>query len=598
MGGAVLKDGDFSESRLMDLVRLDPEIWFRHFAVIHDIEGREVRGPVPNKLQLRMFDAYRLCRQARKPCRMIILKPRRKGASTCAQSLIYHHLQANHGLRAKMMGDIDSTSDEIFGMFQLYARNDRFDWSGRGQVYAPNGDLTDDQILWNGSIYRKTTAGSKNAGRGGGIQAGNMTECAHWVRDPTLGFLPSAQAALTSDVGLLIADSTPNGPAGWFYETCMRAMARRGDLSSWQFIFAAWWEFEDSMMAFSCEEEREEFEAELREDEREELRRFGKNGEITLEHLKWRRAIIEEFCNGDVDRFRQEYPSDPTQCFLKSGRPRFNIEVLERMATLAEEIHPQRGTIELHEDSMKATFHPDPEGDVEIYEEPVYGLRYLVAADTMTGEDQIDDEERSEPDWHSIGVWRAEYFDEVLRIHYLPRLVALWTGQQDIDIATEVAAGLSLFFCPDGGCLVIPEVNNCGLAMVKDLDAMGIPLFDRRRRTKQGMSEKSVGWKTTPITRKTIIDKLARLIRDQAVDIPSSEVIDQLKTFVIDKRGIPSAMPGKHDDHVMQCAIALSNIDLATTREIPRKPRLSRRALMRNPYLESPDGFAKVRYLR
>ena len=110
-------------------------------------------------------------------------------------------------------------------------------WQSRGSNKAKNK-----------SQYGKETAGSKNAGRSGTIQVGNMTEVAFWPmqgeRDPALGYLQSLYDG--DHVSLVVADSTPNGPNGWFYRTWVQD-------NEWAKIFAAWFEFEDSVVPFKSE---------------------------------------------------------------------------------------------------------------------------------------------------------------------------------------------------------------------------------------------------------------------------------------------------------------------------------------------------------
>ena len=180
---------DAKGEKAADLVRMDPEVWFGTFAVIKDKRGKTIK-PKPNILQRRMFEHYRNCQIEQLPCKMIILKPRQKGASTCAQALTYHHMRKHVGLSGSLMGDIAGTSDKVFEIYRRYADNDIFPWDALGGNTTPNGNLADMITLSSGSVYGKETAGSKNAGRSGTIQVGNMTETAFWTTtgrgDPSL----------------------------------------------------------------------------------------------------------------------------------------------------------------------------------------------------------------------------------------------------------------------------------------------------------------------------------------------------------------------------------------------------------------------------
>ena len=104
-----------------------------------------------------------------------------EGGSTCAQALTYHHMRKHENLSGSLMGDIAGTSDKVFEIYRRYAENDEFPWDDTGTNLADNGNLADLIKLNTGSAYGKETAGSKNAGRSGTIQVGNMTETAFWT---------------------------------------------------------------------------------------------------------------------------------------------------------------------------------------------------------------------------------------------------------------------------------------------------------------------------------------------------------------------------------------------------------------------------------
>jgi hypothetical protein len=571
----------------------DPEIWWRRFGVIKTKNGELQRAPKPNAMQSKLFAYYRLRKAQGLPCLILCLKPRQKGASTWAQAVVYHHLRANPELKASIMGDVQKTSDTVFGLFERYATEDTFPWpDGLGSVAkGDKANLNDEITLTNGSLYIKETAGSRNAGRGGTIQVSNMTEVAHFQvgsgSDPTLGYLPSFAKTYSTSLG--IADSTPNGPRGWFYEQCISKS------TAWKFIFSAWFEFDDSIMPFTCDEERDEFMAKLRPDEIDELSRFGANGALTPEMLNWRRYTIDTECAGDVDKFRQEYPSDARECFLKSARPRFNISTLEAASRIAEAIFPTRGTMGLNQEARTASFVPDPTGATRIFEEPKFGCSYLVSVDCMTGEDQVQGGETADPDYHSIQVWRSEYFDQH-QVHHASRLVALYHTRVDIDLAAVEAFCMSLHY---GDCLIVPEINNCGLALVKKLQELGANIYKRSSvNVAENRIEQHYGWRTDAFTRKTIIDHLAAQWRDGKLEVWSTDVLEEMKSFVVNKNGKPEAMPGMHDDHVLSMAIGVFNLPQATKRDVPKRRGYSESQLRRNPMLTATDGFVDAQYVR
>tara|TARA_Y100000588_G_scaffold394801_1_gene517383 strand:- start:4274 stop:6025 length:1752 start_codon:yes stop_codon:yes gene_type:complete len=568
------------DEQLADLIRIDPEVWFGTFAMIKDKRGKNIK-PVPNVLQKKMFAHYRKCQIEQKPCKMIILKPRQKGASTCAQALTYHHMRKHENLNGSLMGDIAGTSDKVFEIYRRYAENDLFPWDETGVNLEDGGNLADLIKLASKSAYGKETAGSKNAGRSGTIQVGNMTEVAFWPlggeRDPALGYLQSLYDG--DNVSLVVADSTPNGPAGWFYRTWVQD-------NEWAKIFAAWFEFEDSVIPFKSEDELREFKDTMSDDEKSEMERFN----VNYEQLHWRRRVLQDKCNGDVSKFRQEYPSDPEECFLMSSRPRFHIECLNDMAKHAKSQDYQVGVMSVQEGG-KGSFRKDLGGSWRVYDEPEHDSKYLISVDTCTGEDQQTQGLAADPDFHSVQVWRAPYEDWHGDWH-VARLVAVHHSRLDIGVLAQEVEGAARWY---GGAFIVPEVNNSGLALLKYLLEMGLSVYRRRKvNDSSGMVEKSFGWSTDKITRKTVIDHMAAELMEGNFDIPDKDVLHEMKVFVVNDKGKPEAAPGHHDDHVLAAAIALYNLELASTYRLPKKRKITNRMLRKNPGLMCPDGFMRL----
>lgn len=555
------------------LAGIDPEVWFALFALIRNKKGQMERAPKPNILQRRMFEHYRNCCIAKKPCKMVILKPRQCGASTGAQAIIYHHQRKHGSLGGSLMGDISGTSDKVYEIYRRFAENDTYDWGdGLPQPFTPNGNQADDIKFVNGSTYVKETAGSKNAGRGGTIQVASMTEVAFWQNaagnDPALAYLNSFYD--DGEVSLAIADSTPNGPQGWFYDTCTKD-------NGWEFIFAAWFEFEEHTTPFVAPLEAAAFEVSLTEDEKLERTRFG----VSLEQLNWRRKTLRDKCGGSVDKFRQEYPSDAQECFLKSSRPRFHLPVIDKWVNTATD--PDRGYLNNQKDEV--TFVPDQSGTVERWENPRPYCRYLVSVDTCTGEDQQQGHGTADPDYHAVHVWRAEWLDPATGMQHPPKLVARHHSRLDIDVAADEVALLAAYY---GNCLIIPEVNNCGLAMVKRLVEKGCLVFQRKSVDQQtSVVEKSYGWRTDSVTRKTIVDNLASAIRESRLEIPCRETLMQMRSFVVNAGGRPEAMRGFHDDDVLAAAIGVYNLSGATEMKPPRRKKFKLPEV-------SADGFRRM----
>lgn len=576
---------------VQDLLLNDAEVWFRSSARIRTKDGPVIKAPTPNILQERVFAYYRYCQARRIPCLIQILKPRQKGASTIAEAVIYQHMRKNPDLRGSLMGDIQATSDKVFEMFRLYGEKDDFTWSAGGKNIAPGKNAGDEIELINGSIWYKETAGSKNAGRSGTIQVAHMDEVAFFPvsekRDPTLGYLNSFYSEGENSLGF--ATSTPNGATGWFYKNWISR-------NSWKKIFAAWFEFDDSVKAFENAEEREYFMAHLRKDEQEEIALYP---QITAEHLNWRRMTIEDKCEGDINRFKQEFASDDKTCFMLSSRPKFcQIRVTEAMKEAMAGPRPEVGTLMIQGKDESVIWIPDDAGDFKRVEEPRYGCRYLVSVDTCSGEDQQVGGKTADPDYHDIVVWRQMYYDVKFGMEMLPKVVMHHKSRMDTDLLVDLIVAASIYY---GRCFVVPEVNGeGGLHTVKLLQKRQVSLYKRKvdpqsrgkRETEQEKLDR-FGWRTTPASRKLIIDSMVGPWRDGKVDLSFPEIIEQYQNFVVDEKGKARAMDGMHDDSVISTCLGHYCLPSATEYKYPER-RVDLWKLKNDPNYLLQKGWKRV----
>ena len=66
-----------------------------------------------------------------------------------------------------------------------------------------------------------------------------------------------------------------------------------------------------------------------------------------------------------------------------------------------------------------------------------------------------------------------------------------------------------------------------------------------------------LGFRTTTATKSTIIGNLKNAIENEDIFIPSAQVIQELKDYIVTDNGKSEAAPGCYDDTVMSLAIAL-----------------------------------------
>jgi phage terminase large subunit len=74
--------------------------------------------------------------------------------------------------------------------------------------------------------------------------------------------------------------------------------------------------------------------------------------------------------------------------------------------------------------------------------------------------------------------------------------------------------------------------------------------------TYTGRTEKRFGFKTTQLTRPTIISRLIQIVREEVHSINDQDTLEELLTIVRNEKGRIEAAEGCHDDLMMGLAIA------------------------------------------
>lgn len=93
---------------------------------------------------------------------------------------------------------------------------------------------------------------------------------------------------------------------------------------------------------------------------------------------------------------------------------------------------------------------------------------------------------------------------------------------------------------------------------IKELQRLGYPYQFVREAvdTYTGKKEKRFGFKTTSLTRPTIISRLIAIVRDHVDTINDKDTLEELLTIIRNEKGRVEAPEGGHDDQMMGLAIA------------------------------------------
>jgi len=557
-----IEEKELTLEAVQAVARKDFLAWWETYTKILNKDAQLIE-PRANFLQRHISEVVKWLQKNKHPIRLIVLKPRQMGSSTITTAVMTHFLRANPNISACMMGDELDTSQNLMNMVNRYVENDTLEW---GQTYSTSrGEFS------NGSKIVKETANDAGAGRSMTLQALLCSEVAHYRRAGERSgekvLLAIRNCVPSSPNTIVIEESTPNGAGGAFYNTWQSAVEfetyRKGNHGNGYIrIFAAWHDFDENIAP------AQDLSLTFRE---EDLKTRFK---LEDTQLAWRRRCVKEKCAGDSKQFEQEYPSDPVSCFLTSGRPRFDIDGIAFQEKCLKE--PTTGVIDVPSNMTRPIFRvTEPaEAWVWVWETPRENGRYLVSVDCMTGISQVSGKD---PDAHSILVLRAGYHDET-GAFVRPRVVARVRPpcRVDIDVLADFVGRLSIYY---GGCLVVPEVNGPGLALIELLKADAVNIYQREIfNLRESKRSKALGWQTTDKTRRMIIEELASQIRDynekdSGIYVSCKQILEQMRSFVVSDSGRPEASAGRHDDDVLALAIGNCTIAGATRYNEPQAMR-------------------------
>ncbi len=475
------------------------------------------------------------------PIRLWILKARQEGVSTLVEAVIYvlsAFLKNINGLIISKDADQATT---LFMMSKLY----HGELKRKDPLLVPEIKRSNAKELVferTRSQIRVDTARDATAGRGDNYHLVHLSEIAFWLN---AGELMTGLKQTVANVPrtLIVGETTANGLGGYFYERWQEAIAGRSD---WLTLFFPWFDDPTYTRPFFSEQEEIDLrqtlgtQARYNEWDGEEIELQEKH-HCTLQQLNWRRSTIRNECDGDIDKFHQEYPSTPEEAFLVSGRPRFNVKILKKM--LSTSLPPQhRGY--LSGGSSGPEFESNPKGYLRLWATPLEGRKYVIGGDVAEGRIQVAD--KKESDFSCLQVLDRRTLEQV----------AVWHGRIDPDLFGIEAIKLARYY---NDAFVGIERNNSGLTTVTRMknenywNVYQTTVFDEVL----DREDKKLGWITSSKTKPLLIDDLARSIREYEIKINDALTLNECCTYIIEEDGKTNAQSGCFDDTVMALAIAV-----------------------------------------
>jgi hypothetical protein len=442
--------------------------------------------------------------------RIIILKARQQGLSTYTGGYLYFAVSQQKARKAMVITHHADSTRALFDMTKRFHEHCPEILKPHTK-YSSRRELSFDVL---DSSYVVATAGGDSVGRGETLTHVHASELAFWpkstAQDIWNGLL---QAVPNAPQTAVFIESTANGVTGIYYDLWKGAVEGTNGFVP---VFIPW--YTDPTY---IEDVPDNFE---RTPEEEDI---ADKYNLTDGQLMFRRRKIAQ--NG-IDLFRQEYPAEPEEAFLTTGRPVFNPEQLQECLGDTRDVE-ERLALEGDE------FVIHSRGELQTYLKHDAGEQYVIGADVAMGVRNGD---------YSV----AQVLDSK------KRQVATWRGQVHPDHFAEVLYALGEYY---NEAFICVENNSHGILTCTRLGKdLAYPNFYMEVQVDKITDRETIklGFSTTAKTKPLIIDQLRASMRENELELNDKTTIREMMTYIVTESGSMEAEPSCHDDCVMSLALA------------------------------------------
>ena len=455
---------------------------------------------------------------------LVILKGRQQGFTTVVTALQLAYSITHKNFQGFTLADKSDNSEAIF------QNKAKFPYSQLPDALKPTEKFNNRrQLLFEkiNSSWAVDTA-TKNVGRSRTVNFFHGSECAFWADG--IAFVQGALGEAFTKNCIKIWESTANG-----YNDYQKMWDSGAHIN----CFYEWWKTKEYRISFRNEQMMKDFLHQI--DTKKDwiwdrLRWLRDEKHLEPEQLYWYWNKYDKYL--DKDLIKQEYPCTPQEAFLLSGKNVFDTEaILERLERLQKPL--KVGYFKYDYDGLKITniqWVNDRNGYIKLYQMPNVPAmtEYCIGGDTA-GEG-------------------SDFFTGHVLDARTGNQVAVLQHQFDADQYTRQMYCLGKYY---KDALIGIEANFDSYPIM-ELQRLGYPKQYAREAqdTYTGKTEKRFGFKTTSLTRPTIISKLIEIVREHCEVINDKATLEELLTIIRNEKGRIEAPQGGHDDMMMGLAIA------------------------------------------
>lgn len=455
---------------------------------------------------------------------LLILKGRQQGFTTVVTAYQLASSILNRNFQGFTLADKSDNSEAIFQNKAKYPYSQLPDALKPTEKFNNRKQLLFEKI---NSSWAVDTA-TKDVGRSRTVNFFHGSECAFW-KDGIASIQAALGEAFTKNC-IKIYESTANGYND--YE-------KMWDSGVHINCFYEWWKTKEYRINFPGEDIKNEFISNIDNKKDwiwERLKWLRDEIELEPEQLYWYYKKYEGYL--DKDLIKQEYPCSPREAFLLSGANVFDVEkLLARLSTIQKPL--KTGYFKYDYDGMRITnirFQPDRNGFIHIYKpkNSPEMTKYCIGGDTSgDGSDYFTGHVLNAKTGEQVAVLKKQFDPD----EYVKQMYCL--GKYYDDALIGIEANFDSF--------PIMELTRLGYTNQYVREAID---------TYTGKTEKRFGFRTTVLTRPTIISKLIEIVRENTESINDKDTIEELLTIIKNEKGRIEAPEGGHDDQMMGLAIA------------------------------------------
>ena len=455
---------------------------------------------------------------------LLILKGRQQGFTTFVTAYQLACTILNKNFQGYTLADKADNSEAIF------QNKAKFPYSQLPDALKPTEKFNNrKQFLFEkiNSSWAVDTA-TKDVGRSRTVNFFHGSECAFW-KDGISPIQGALGEAFTKNC-IKIYESTANG-----YNDYKKMWDSGVHIN----CFYEWWRTKEYRINFRDAEHKASFLSDVDTKQGwiwERLRWLRDDKSLEAEQLFWYWNKYDKYI--DKDLIKQEYPCTPQEAFLLSGKTVFDsVAILDRLARLEKPI--KRGYFTFDYDGLKITniqWKNDKNGYINIYRLPNSPTftKYCIGGDTAgEGSDYFTGHVLDA----RTGIQVATIKHQFNAHQYTRQMYCLGKYYKDALIGIE--ANFDTY--------PIMELQRLGYTNQYVREAVD---------TYTGKTEKKFGFRTTPLTRPTILSSLVEIVNEHCYTINDQDTLEELLTIVKNEKGRIEAPEGGHDDQMMGLAIA------------------------------------------